>query len=184
MSTEIEQHEEELEATPEEETSEVAERRDLAQGLRNKRKEISEETDVYVEIQGYDGELVARYLKVEWDDMAKIGRAAEKSKNPRAVLLAQCDTLIKACGGIYYQPEGDPKKRVPLAQVAKDVVEDIEGYEEIKYDRHLAAYLGFEASSARQALLGTFNNDLAVGPHHNEVLEWMQSSSREDDERF
>lgn len=182
--SEVEHENDQLGGSTFEEEGVPEERADLAQRLRNKRKAISDETEFFLEIQGYDGELVARYVKVDWDDFAKIGRAAEKSKNPRKVLLAQCDTLIKACGGIFFQEGGDAKKRVPLAQVAKEVVEGLEGFEEIKYDQNLAAYLGFESSSARQTLLGTFNNELAIGPHHNEVVEWMQSSKAEDDKDF
>lgn len=171
-----------------EDTSEVStdgqERLDLAQRLRARREEIKKADELFLEIQGYDGELVARYVKVEWDDVAKIGRKAEKSKNPRATLMGQCDLLIATCGGIFFQEGGDSRKRVPLAMVAKDVVEDLEGFEEIKFDQHLAEYLGFESNSARQTVLGTFNNDLAIGPHHNEVVEWLQSSNKESDRDF
>lgn len=158
----------------------------FAERLREKRKAIADAKEFYLEIQGYDGELVACYGKMEWEELAKIGRSTEKSKNPRKELLAQCDTLLKACIGVYFQPDGDSKKRVPLAQIAKDYVDEIEGHETITFDVNLARFLGFadEAGSARQIVLKTFNNELAIGPHHNEVAEWMQSSSSESDKDF
>jgi hypothetical protein len=157
----------------------------FVKSLREKRKAIAENITADFDIPGYDGVLVARYRRDPdiWDKFRKMADKLQKSKNPRKELLGQCDVLIKTCDGFFLRQDGI---LYPLNEAAKDRGLDLGGDldESIKYDNRLAAFLDFEASSARQVVLSLFNNELAVTAHHNDVGEWMQSSRTEDAQDF
>lgn len=147
--------------------------------LRARRQEISQRKTVDLEVPGYDGKLVVRYRRLEWEELSKIGNRAEKSKNPRKVLIAHVDTIVGACEEVFYRqvPGG------PLVRLA-DVIPDNEEGLPVKYDQRLADFFGVEGGSARKVCLAVFNNPLAVPIHHNELAEWMQLAGAEDDEGF
>lgn len=151
----------------------------LLANLRAKRQEISEARHLDLEIPGYDGELVARYIPVEWDVIKDISKKLEKSKNPRKELYAQADVLARTCEQILVRVRGTLK---PMGHVFPEL-----GAETVAFDPNLGKALDFEMNShspGRSAVLQSFNNDLAVAAQHNEVLEWIQSSNRDDDEDF
>jgi hypothetical protein len=148
----------------------------LLDNLRKARKEIGTDKYLDLEIPGYNGELVARYHRLDWDVLRAIARKAEKSKNPRKELNAQCDVLIAACEQILIRHQGVLK---PLNVAFPEL-----GEEPVRYDNRLTKALDFEAPNARGAVFGTFSNDLAVTYQHNELSSWMGESSQDEDEDF
>lgn len=149
----------------------------LAAQIKEKRQELSQARHLDLEIPGYNGLLVARYVPVDWDEMKKIAEKVERSKNPRKELLAHADTLIIACDEIFARQDGE---LVPLHKAF-----GLPDAEPVGYDDRLAGCLDIaDATTARQVLLRTFENDLAVTAQHNVVAEWMQESRQEDDEDF
>lgn len=137
--------------------------------LRARREELRAERHIDLEVPGYASELVVRYGPVAWDDLRAIADKMVKSKNPRADLYGQVDTLIAACQEILVRVDGDLQAIV-------------EG-ETTRFDG-MPALLDFEADNARQAVLGTFNNDLAVTTVHNRLASWMDGTDAEVDEEF
>ena len=151
----------------------------LLSSLRDKRNKIGSERHLELEIPGYDGELVVRYQPIPWEEAKRITERLENSKNPRKELYAQADVLIRACEEVLARVEG---KLVPLSTVFPEV-----GGEPIKFDSRLAKALGFEVvngSEGRSAVLGAFNNDLAVSKQQQDVMEWIQNSERGSDQDF
>lgn len=179
MSSSTEEPQDQIDENLEEEEESTEEGGNLLANLREKRKEISEARHLDLEIPGYDGELIARYVPVEWDEVKKIGEKLNKSKNPRRELYAQADVLARCCDQILVRVKGKLKSM-------GDVFPEL-GVERIAFDPNLAQALDFEINShspARSAVLQAFNNDMAVSAQHTEVMEWIQSSSREDDQDF
>jgi len=151
----------------------------LLSSLREKRNKIGSERHLELEIPGYDGELVVRYQPIPWEEAKRITERLENSKNPRKELYAQADVLIRACEEILARVEG---KLVPLSTVFPEV-----GAEPIGFDARLAKALGFDVvngSEGRSAVLGAFNNDLAVSKQQADVMEWIQNSERGSDQDF
>jgi len=142
----------------------------LLSRIRERRAQLQEERHLDLDIPGYDGMLVARYRPLPWDEVKKIGEKVEKSKNPRKELYAMADVLVRACDSIWFR---DPET---------NELRPVQSGEPVRYDDRLAEALGFTADSARQVLLATFNNDLAVTAHHMEAAEWMQASDVEVNE--
>lgn len=147
----------------------------LQEAMRAKRQAIAETTEITLNLPGYDDpELLVQHRKMEWDDVAKIARRAEKSKNPQAELLSQCDLIAQSCEMILIREKG---KTYPLHEALN---ED----EPIMFDNRLAEFLGFQGGNGRQVVRGTFNNDLAIGSYHVELFEFMRTSNQQDDEDF
>lgn len=166
------QEPEEIEETPTSDSTLLAD-------LRKKRSEISEARHLDLAIPGYDDELYARYIPVDWDEVKKVADKLEKSKNPRKELYAQADVLARTCEQVLVRVKD---KLLPLQSAFPEL-----GEEPIKFDDRLAKALGFEINShspARSAVLQTFNNDMALSAQHTAVMEWLQSSSRDSDQDF
>lgn len=146
----------------------------LLSRIKARRRELQKTRTLDLEIAGYDGMLVARYKPLAWDVVKKIGEKVEKSKHPRKELYAQADVIARACDAIYFKDdEGnlrDPKS-------GQDVP--------VRYDDVLADILDLNgADTARKVVIQTFDNDLALTAHHNELAEWMQASDSEVDEEL
>lgn len=145
--------------------------------LRKRREQIGQAHECTLEIPGYGGELFCRYKKLEFDDIQRISRRTQESKNPLAALNGQADFLIQACETLLIKkPDGTT---VPMQELYPEL-----GDEPIRFDDRLGKALGYEASSARQAVLGLFNNDLALNDQANDLMLWMRSSEREVEEDF
>lgn len=155
--------------------------------LRKRRAELRADHHLDAAIPGYDGELVARYRPLEWATFRAMAKKVELSKSDRAELLAHADTLIKACDSIWIKDPDDPRSDPKTG--LRPVDEDPES-PPVKYDDRLADYLGFAINNeaktgpARQVLFGTFNNDLAVTAHYNEVTDWMNDVTQTVDNEF
>lgn len=146
-------------------------------GLRAKREKIGGDRHIDLDVPGYDGALVIRYGVVSWDEGRKMAEKFEQSKNPDKDLWAQVDFLIKGCQMVLMKD--DDGNLQPLHKLT-----DAFGDEPVRFDDRLASALGIDATSARQVVLGTFNNEWAMTAQHNQFGEWLASSRVEDDESF
>jgi hypothetical protein len=137
----------------------------LLDELRRQRDEIGEDQRVDLDIPGYNGKLVARYRRVEYEELATIAKRVNKSKHPQKELRAQCETIATACVEILIRQEGELKQLGPTAGV---------GDGPVKYDARLGQVLGFDPQgSGVAAVLAAFNNEVAIPSHHNELAEWF-----------
>ena len=145
--------------------------------LRQQRTAIANRKSTDIPIPGYNGELVATYKMLPWEQIRAIIRRMENSKGvgDRRELYAQADTLVEACTQIRYRDISLPpdEQLVPL----------IEG-DTVRYDAKLAEVLDFPYARERQCLLETFKNDFAVSVHHGQLIEWMQGADAETDQEF
>lgn len=142
--------------------------------LRDRRENIAKERTIDLPIPGYDGELIARYQRVEYPVIRRIIEKMQKQKaatGDRADLYAMIDTIVAACKEILYKSEDGKLTRLsPNGPV--------------RFDRTLAEGLGFQAETARQIVLEVFNNELAIGAHHSDLMEWLQGEAKATDEEF
>jgi hypothetical protein len=163
------------------ESQETAEKKlspdNLLTTLRSRRQEIGEAKSVDLEVPGYDGALVIRYGKVDWDELRRIAGKAQKSKSPRRELNAQADTLVAACQEVLIRVG---EELLPITEAFPEA----DTGEPVRFDDRLAKALEFEAPNARAVVFGTYNNDLAVTLAHNDLTEWMRNSNQEEDEDF
>lgn len=151
-----------------------------ADELKKLRREIGDDDSREIPIPGYRGKLVARYRRLEYDEVRRIANKFARSKHPDKDLRTQALTIAAACEEILVRRAGEDSKLgepEPLANA-------IPGYDGVvRYDDRLAEFLGFDGKgSAIRVVLGTFNNDLAVVPHHTELNVWFQSSRDVDEE--
>ena len=151
--------------------------------LRRRREEIGEDKETYLDIPGLEGasgvQLVGKYRRLSYSEIEKIAKKVEKSKHPQKTLMAQVDTIAMALVEMCVRlPDGTLK---PLADLIPGRDPDLP----VLYDNSLGDFLGFDPEgSARKAVLATFNNDLAIPKHHNDLAVWFQDSAEAEDEDF
>lgn len=153
--------------------------------LKQRRENIGSQTEITMDIPGYDGELVGEFKRMRWEAMADVADRAEKSKAKRGRLNGQADVIATACAQLIFREElpGGETKDTPLHEMFPDEFGDAP----VRFDPRLAEWLGLEIDgtpTARKVVFAMFNNDLAVTAMHNELGEWMQSSKSEEDEAF
>lgn len=141
--------------------------------LRQRREQLSQDREpLELPIPGYNGDLVAKYRVLPWQEIRLAAEKADRDKSPLSELMAACDMLIKSCVGMYVQGNDGLE---PI---------DADAAAPVGYDARLAGLLGYEAETAREVIRRLFNNDLALAAHHADVAEWWQSTGQEDEERF
>jgi len=146
--------------------------------LRQKRNELVEGSDTYLDIPGYSGLLVGRYSLLDSEEVVKIGKRVErqfKDKRMRG-LYGSVDIIAQACQGLYYRTE-DTGELQPV---------DPDGTgTPLTYDQRLATELGFEATTAREVIFGVFaDNDIAILKHGGDLNAWFADTSRNANESF
>lgn len=140
----------------------------LLDKLRARREALAADRSVDLAVPGYGGDLIVRLRPLEWLELRKIVLRAEASKNPRAELYAQAETIAQATVEVL-GPGG--------AALDADRV--------LTFDRHLADLLGFEPaeSSARAVVLGVMNgNYLGLSTMFADYQEWLRDATAEIDE--
>lgn len=156
----------------------------LAERLRRQREAISEDTDFEIEVPGFNGALVARFHRdpnTAYDRVKKIAESVQRSRNPNAILMGQADLLAEFCEEILIRNE--QKKGRPLEPLHYAFPEIGEG--PCAFENRLGQAFGFEVDgSKRKAVLGLLNNELAVGPFHNELSIWLQNAEGLEAEDF
>jgi hypothetical protein len=123
--------------------------------------------------------LVGKYRRLSYNEIEKIARKVERSKHPQKSLMAQVDTIASALVEMCIRlPDGTIKS---LGDIIPGQDPDLP----VLYDNTLGEFLGFDPEgSARKAVLATFNNDLAIPGHHNELATWFQESAEAEDADF
>lgn len=160
----------------------------LAEALRARRKEISDNTETLMDLPGYENveipgigtiSMVARYRRLDYQEQERIANKVAQSKAPRRTLHGQLDTIALACVEILLRmPDGNVK---PLGHI----IPGHDPEDPITYDKRLAEFLGLQnVDGARSVVLGVLANESAVTPHYIELNTWMMSSNVEDEEGF
>lgn len=154
----------------------------LLADLQERRRQLSKDRRLVLDIPGYGGNLAARYKPLELDQIRKVAKKAEKKGHQQPdtdEVTASVDMLINACETILVRPTDDADL-IPMHE-AVDEFED-----EVRFDRNLALALGIEGDNltARKVCQQTFNNDLALLFQSNSVVEWSRDSDAQDEEAF
>lgn len=153
--------------------------------LKEKRNAIGAQTHIWMEIPGYDGELVGKFKRMRWEALADVAEQAEKSKVKRRQLNGHADVIATACEELLIRKvlAGGDVEDTPMHELFPDDF----GQTPVRFDPRLAAWLELDLDgtpTARKVVFGVFNNDLAVTAMHNDLGEWMQSSKSEEDQAF
>lgn len=163
-------------------------REDLIGRLKAKREKIAQKHTITLPIPGYDGELAVRYVWKPYEEVAANAANLQKVKNPtRRELLAAADVLVKLCEEVVIpNPDYDPD-----ADYADDQERDAakwaslsEDGDAIRFDERLGETLDFEAETAREHVLGAFQNDYAVLNAALMLSAWLQDATQEVDSVF
>lgn len=157
----------------------------IAERIREKRKAIAASKWHFMDIPGYDGELVGKFKRMRWESLADIADHAESSHTKRKALNGHADVIATACEELLIRKvkSGGEEELVPMHELFAD---EFEG-RQVRFDSRLSTWLGVNIEgtpTARKVVFGVFNNDLAVTAFHNELGAWMQSSKSEEDEAF
>lgn len=95
------------------------------------------------------------------------------------ILKAACDTLIDACEQILLLPEQFGGDIGPEGENLIPI--DPDATPPIGFDSRLAEVFNFEASSARQVVVGMFPTEQAIIGMNIRVSEWMQDVTKNVD---
>lgn len=142
--------------------------------LRQKRKELTEQKTLDLNVPGYDGHLVIRYKAISDKELELFGRQAQKDKSGMA---ANSDLLIRACDDILVRED--------LEGVAEPLQP---GVKTTFSSGTLGELLGTEANSAREEVAEIFspagNQPLAASQHAEAVINWLQGNYEEIDKQL
>lgn len=140
--------------------------------IRAKREQIASDTTEIFDIPGYDGELCARYRRMEWTEIRRVAERATNSRHPQKELHGQADVIAAACVELLIRPDrdNDPEKFERLGEV--------DG-EPVRFDVNLAQMMGWEGvTRPRDIVRSMFGNDMAVSMHHANLINWMSGQSK------
>lgn len=140
--------------------------------LRELRESFSNDAHVDLDVPGYRGELVARYVPLAWDVIRGLAIRGERGKrNPDVGPTLAADGLANAVDGFFFR-EGDDL--VPVTWQGDPVTQ---------YGNALAAVLGIEGTeSVRETVKAVFPDEFALVSHYGELMEW-QAERDDGDER-
>lgn len=141
--------------------------------IRAEREAIAAEKTLDLLVPGYKGQLAIRYRSVSDRELDAFIKQIQK--DGEAGIRANYDLLIECCETVLVrvQEDGD----------LEPLTDDQDG--PIRFDIRLAEFLGFEAASARETVVGVFSPDgsqaLAPFEHTVAVISWLQGKSEEVD---
>jgi hypothetical protein len=143
--------------------------------LKEIRREFQAEHEVALEIPGYRGELLARYVPLPWEVIRNLTMRAERMRRaPDIEVTVAADGLINACVGFVYRDVASGK-REPL----KFGGEEITGY-----GPTLARALGIEnVETVREITKAVFPDDMALVSHYGMLMDWQAERNDSDEER-
>jgi hypothetical protein len=155
----------------------------LRDRLLARRKEISENRTVDIDLPGYDGLLYVRYHLLDGPRLNEIATKVIKTTKDRAErgLLAAIDTLIAATVEFRVRDGGRDKA---LAEEIGD--SDLP----VGWDQRLARWLEIEDDidpnrPARSIVLSVFlYNDVAIAAHNQKLSRWMMGNNVSVDEEL
>lgn len=156
----------------------------LRDRLLARRKEISENRTVDIDLPGYDGLLYVRYGLLDGPRLNEIATKVIKTTRDRAErgLLAAIDTLIAATVEFRVR---DGNRDQSLAEAIGDG-NDLP----VKWDQRLAAWLEIQddidaSAPARSIVLSVFLfNDVAIAAHNQRLSRWMMGNDVSIDEEL
>lgn len=142
------------------------------------RKQLEETrvAELFLDLPGYNGLVVARYGLVDGKELNKRGRRVwnETKDETERILLASMDTILAACTGIFLRPDqGEHNKLWPLDPHKRG--------EPAVFDADLAEWLGLtiEGNRARDVLYATFaENESAIVVHCARINRWLNDPSK------
>lgn len=150
--------------------------KNLLEQLRTERRESMEDLDTLIPVPGYEQvPLLIQYRMMDGHEIDKIGRRAVKTSRDRWTrnLTAAIDTMIAAATGVFIEVEGEVK---PLTLNRQPI---------LGYTPELAEALDFTANTAREVVIGTFQNkDMHIANHSMRLQRWFGDSSTVIDEEF
>lgn len=137
----------------------------LKEGLRRQREENLQNRTLELALPEYTNpELVGMYRVMDPAELAVIGEKLKREFKNRTELVTYgaIDSIIACCSGLYAREAGK-KELIPL---------DAEF--PLRYDGRLAEYLGIEAQTAREVVVGVFGGNMyAIIDHNVKITRWM-----------
>jgi hypothetical protein len=147
----------------------------LLNQLRDKREALKGDHYLDLDIPGYEGMLVGRFRPFPVEKSERKMKEFQKLVGKQPMLLkAACDTLIDACEQLMVRKEAGAEPQ-PI---------DPEADAPIAFDSRAAELFGFQASTARQVVIGLFPTEQSIVATNVEVSRWMQTLSRDTDEEL
>lgn len=138
----------------------------LLAALRSKWEALGEAKFYDYALPGYDELLKVRFTNtLSWTKISDIMKRAEKNKkNPMATLYAQCDIIANCTDSFWACAEiGAPYGRMDNQTSGMPAA-----WPEV------AAMMGLQAPSAREAIRGLIRQDLRVAAMTQDVMNWIQ----------
>jgi hypothetical protein len=130
----------------------------LAARLRAHRRALEDGRTETFALPEYAGELAIRYRRLGHEETQQV----LFDPDIPTVLERNAQFLIDACEEVHGLEDGQPVTLGP-------------GGRAVRFDRDLAAVLGFDAGTARDVVLQLFDGDEnAVIEHSDEVYTWMK----------
>jgi hypothetical protein len=151
--------------------------------LRAQREEFAEDKTKDIDLPGYNGQIVIRYRRLDYEEIERIAKRVRKmreKRHPKASLYGQVDTLALACSDVLLRKDG-------VLEPMHHGFPALLGDGPTRWDGLARVVLPDDAKqpeTAREAVLAVIPNPLAITPHHNELAIWMEAHRNEEDEDF
>lgn len=155
----------------------------LLQSLKDRRRTIAESQFLELQVPRWSNpEIWVRYKAVDFNVVDRARRNAEKAKGDKqsdAILMANVDSLIAGCVGVYAILEDDDEHRHLSLRPGEP-----EG-ELTTFDRDLASNLGLNSeATARQVVRALFFTDGDILEHAQRLGRWSGYKGETADEEL
>ena len=148
----------------------------LLDQLRAERKESMEDVSTFIQVPGYEQiPMFVQYKMMDGHDIERISRKVARQTRDRwnRALMVAIDVMIAAATGVYVEYGGEMK---PLTYNRQPIT---------GYTPELAQCLDFKAETAREVVIGTFQNkDLHITNHSMRLQRWFGDTSANLDEEW
>jgi hypothetical protein len=150
--------------------------KNLLDQLREERRQGMEDMETLIPVPGYEQiPLLIQYRMMDGHEMDKIGRKVVKQSRDRWTrnLMAAIDVMISAATGVFVEMGGEVQ---PLTYNREPIT---------GYTPELAEALNFQANTAREVVIGVFQNkDMHIANHSMRLQRWFGDSTTAVDEEF
>jgi hypothetical protein len=163
---------------------------ELLSVLRSAREVVSKpKADLWLELPGYEGKVVACYSVVEWDTIKEIGSRVGDSKDRRKELLGHAATIGAACREIFVVSPGGRGEYLEDLGLCVRPLSEVIGLDYPCKFMELAAHFGDNVDNTTAAVMAVLapvgsKREWSVTLHHNELMEWMGEARKSINDDF
>ena len=152
-------------------------------------KVIAQRPNLWLDVPGYNGDLVAEYQVIDWDLIKGIGERVEASNDERKELYGHAAIIGAATVALYARTGNGTGQYVESLNAYVVPMADVIGLGYPARYPEVATYYDAPAGSVQESVMGVIapvgsKRELQVTIHHNAIMSWMGKARAEAENDF